>query len=94
MEISSAELEVYATGERPQTVTQTVRFPRSNAYAQILISFISKRPEHKLQYHSLTTYIERNWSGCFGDPGVSGGEFGECVEGVDSVFAGGGDVGA
>jgi phosphoserine aminotransferase len=38
--------------------------------------------------------IYGNWSGCLGLPGFSVGELGECVDGGDVVFVGGGEVAA
>lgn len=61
MEISFVELEVYPPESAGAVVTNTVRFPRSNAYAQILMSYENKKESQKLPVYRLLCRIGR-WS--------------------------------
>lgn len=66
MEISFVELEVTPPESvNYQMATSTVRFPRSNAYAQILLSYESKQESQKLPVYRLLCRIHQ-WSNADG----------------------------
>lgn len=66
MEISFVELEVTPPeSTNYQMVTNTVRFPRSNAYAQILLSYESKQESQKLPVYRLLCRIDQ-WANADG----------------------------